>query len=194
LSYDSAAEMNRLVRMIKPIVHVLLLSFGTTLLAQGAEQKRNEQSAPPPGDRSRERFQGGAYGPRVGGGFERAFSVLTEEQRASFRRAMEENRKAVRSLEQKSSAARRELLEAAVVDKFDEAKVREKLNALMAADADLTMVRIKAFSKMEPALSAQQIEKLRNPEQPDGPGGPESRKRSPDAPRDENGLPPKKIQ
>ena len=89
---------------------------------------------------------------------------------------------------------RRELMEAALVDKFDEAKVRAKLDALMKADADLTMIRIKGLSKIEPKLSAEQLEKLRSAAQPDGAGAPQAEKRSrrPEPDRDENGLPPKK--
>jgi len=171
-------------------VIVFALACATALLARGADENKSDPLA---GDRPPARFQGqGGYGPRVGGSFERIFAILTEEQRASFRQAMENQREAVRELEQKSAEARRELMEAALVDKFDEGNVRQKLNALMKVDADLTMVRIKALSKMEPALTAEQLEKLWNAMQPEGAGAPNSRKRRPDAPRDENGLPLKK--
>jgi Spy/CpxP family protein refolding chaperone len=163
---------------------IVLLAF-TVCLAQ--EEKKSDAAE------QRPRFQGpGAYGPRVGGGFERVFGVLTEEQRASFRQAMEGEREKVRELEQKSGEARRELMEAALVDKFEEAKVRQKLDALTKVDADLTMIRIKALSKVEPKLTAEQLQKLRTAAQPDGAGAPESRKRRPEGERDENGLPPKK--
>jgi Spy/CpxP family protein refolding chaperone len=139
-----------------------------------------------------ERFgSGGAYGPRVAGGFERVFGLLTEEQRTSFRHAMEGQREKMRSLEQKSAEARRELFEAALVDKFDEGVVRKKLDALMAIDADVTMLRIKAFAKMEPPLTAEQLEKLRTASGAEAPEGQQRKKRS-DVPRDENGLPLKK--
>jgi len=174
----------------KPGVIVFVLACATALLARGADENKTDS---PGGDRPSARFQGpGGYGPRVGGGFERVFAILTEEQRTSFRQAMEGQREAVRELEQKSGEARRELMEAALVDKFDEGKVRQKLNALMKVDADLTMVRIKALSKMEPALTAEQLEKLWNAARPDGAGASDSRKRKPDVPRDENGLPLKK--
>jgi Spy/CpxP family protein refolding chaperone len=168
------------------IAGLLLLGCMSGLMAQ--EEKKGD--AP----RERPRFQGaGAYGPRVGGGFERVFGVLTEEQRSSFRQAMEGEREKMRELEQKSAEARRELMESALVDKFEEAKVRQKLNALMKMDADLTMIRIKAFSKVEPKLSADQLEKIRSAAQPDGQGRPSERKsRRPEPERDENGLPPKK--
>src|SRR5215510_14412453 len=161
---------------MKPIFHIMLFSFSfacsSALLAQPGEQKQSDPS--PRGDRPIDRFPGPpGYGPRPGGGFERVFSILTEEQRASFRQIMDKNREAVRNLEQKSAQARRELLEAALIDKFDETRVREKLNALTAIDVDLTMLRIKALSKMEPALTAEQLQKLRNSSQPDGAGASE---------------------
>jgi Spy/CpxP family protein refolding chaperone len=167
---------------------LFVLACVTVLMAQ--EEKKGDA---PGADRPR--FQGsGAYGPRAGGGFERVFGVLTEEQRSSFRQAMEGEREKMRELEQKSGEARRELMEAALVDKFDEARVRQKLNALMKVDADLTMIRIRGLSKVEPRLSAEQLEKLRSAAQPDSAGGPggERKNRSPQGKRDENGLPPKK--
>jgi Spy/CpxP family protein refolding chaperone len=129
----------------------------------------------------------------MGGGFERVFGVLTEEQRTSFRQAMEGEREKVRELEQKSAEARRELMESALVDNFDEARVRGKLNTLMKVDADLTMIRIKALSKIEPKLTAEQLQKLRNAAQPAGTGEPtgERKNRKPEPERDENGLPKK---
>jgi Spy/CpxP family protein refolding chaperone len=170
---------------------ICLCICATALLAQAQDEKKNGPSSP---ERRSDRFQGpGGYGPRMGGGFERVFGVLTEEQRTSFREAIEGDRQKVRELERKSSEARRELMEAALVDKFDEAKVREKLNALMKVDADLTMLRIKAISKIEPKLSAEQLEKLRSAAQLDGAGGPQAERRSrrPEPDRDENGLPKK---
>src|SRR5437016_4111679 len=113
---------------------IVSLACASSLLAQPAAEKKNES----PGERRPERFQGpGGYGPRVGGGFERVFGILTEEQRASFREAIAGQRERVRELEQKSAEARQELMEAALVDKFDEQKVRGKLNALTKVDAEL---------------------------------------------------------
>jgi hypothetical protein len=104
---------------------------------------------------------------------------------------MEGQRDNMRGLEQKSAEARREVLEAALVNKFDEPTVRKKLDALMAIDADVTMLRIKAFAKLDPPLTADQLEKLRNAAGREG-SEPQRRKKRPDVPRDENGLPLKK--
>ena len=183
-----SANVERIMN-IKVAVTILSLACASTLLAQPAAEKKNDS----PGERRPERFQGpGGYGPRMDGGFERVFGILTEEQRGSFRAAMEGQRDRVRELEQKSAEARQELMEAALVDKFDEGKVRGKLNALMKVDADLTMIRIKGLSKIEPALTAEQLQKLRDVAQGERRGAPEPSKRRPEAPRDENGLPLKR--
>src|SRR4051794_288900 len=143
-------------RIIRAGLSILLVN--SLLAIAGGQEKKGNFSA------------GGGYGPRVGGGIERVFGLLTEEQRASFRRAMEGQREKVRNLEQKSGEARRQLLEAALVDKFDEANVRKKLDALMGIDGDLTMLRIKAIAKMEPPITAEQLEKLRGAAGGEGPG------------------------
>ena len=158
---------------------IIILLLNSLFVTSHAQEKKGP-----------ERFAGG-NGPRVGGGFERLFGVLTQDQRTSFRRAMEGQRDKLRDLEQKSAEARRALLEAALVDKFDETAVRKKLHALMAIDADVTMIRIKALAKIDPPLTAEQLEKLREAAQGEAPEG-ETRKKRPDVPRDENGLPLKK--
>jgi Spy/CpxP family protein refolding chaperone len=169
---------------MKSLLHITIAVFllnGLSLVSNAQEKKGPD------------RFAGGGagYGPRMAGGFERVFGLLTEEQRASFRRAMEGQRDNMRGLEQKSAEARREVLEAALVNKFDEPTVRKKLDALMAIDADVTMLRIKAFAKLDPPLTADQLEKLRNAAGREG-SEPQRRKKRPDVPRDENGLPLKK--
>jgi|SRR5579862_7174631 len=163
--------------ILRAALAILLLN-GLSLISEAQEKKGPE------------RFAGG-YGLRVGGGFERLFGLLTEDQRASFRRAMEGQRDKMRDLEQKSAEARRQLVEAALVDKFDETAVRKKLDALMSIDANVTMLRIKAFAKLDPPLTAEQLEKLRDAAGGEAPEG-ETRKKRPDVPRDENGLPLKK--
>jgi Spy/CpxP family protein refolding chaperone len=165
---------------MKSIFHitiVVLLLNGLLLVSNAQEKKGPDRFA-----------AGGGSGPRVAGGFERLFGLLTEDQRASFRRAMEGQRDKMRGLEQKSAEARRELLEAALVNKFDEAAVRKKLDALMVIDADVTMLRIKTFAKLDPPLTADQLEKLRNAAGGEG-SEPQRRSKRPDVPRDENGLP-----
>ena len=98
----------------------------------------------------------------------------------------------MRDLEEKLREARKEIFEAGLKEKFDEAAVRQKAMATAKLDAEMTVLRAKAFSQMRPALSAEQIEKLKNlPAQGAGEGQGERTRRRPDVQRDEHGLPPK---
>ena len=123
---------------------------------------------------------------------ERLFGLLTDEQRASLRRAMEAQREKMRGLEEKLRDARKELFEAGLKEKFDEEAVRQKAMVAAKLDAELAVLRAKAFSQMRPPLSAEQLEKLKNqaslgPVQRQG----ERQRQRPEVQRDEHGLPPK---
>jgi len=156
-----------------------------------------------PGQRQ---FQGqGGAGNRLGGDIERIMMVLTPEQREFVRTANEENRDKTRELEEKVRAARKATLDAALDKKFDEAVLRQRLEAVAKLDIDLMVIRAKALSKVEPPLSEEQIERIKNPppmgdmmrqRQGQGPNGApgafrdQTRPRPPsDGPRDENDLP-----
>jgi len=155
-----------------------------------------------PGDASQRALPGGA-GNRLGGDIERIAIVLTPEQREFVRKANEENRDKTRDLEEKVRAARRAALDATLDKKFDEAALRQKLEAAAKLDIDLMVIRSKALSKVEPPLTDEQIERIKNQplgemirqrvgQGPNGaPGGREQvRPRPPaDGPRDANDLP-----
>jgi len=124
--------------------------------------------------------------------------VLTDEQRASFRQAMEGQRDKLRELEPQLFEARKELTLASVAEKFDENLVRAKALAVAKLDAEISVLRAKALSQIKPPLSAEQIEQLKNP--PAGnnlpnralrgaEGGPSIRPQQRSAQRDENDLP-----
>lgn len=142
-------------------------------------------------------FGGGA---RFGGGqpgqlFPLMERVLTEDQRQSLRSAMEAQREQSREIEGKLREARRELMKTGMIDKFDEAAVRAKALEAAKLDAELTVLRAKAFSQMKPPLSAEQIEQLKNPPPFEGGEGRRDLPRRPDrgasGSRDENDLPSK---
>lgn len=119
--------------------------------------------------------------------------VLTEEQRQSLRKAMDAQREKSRELEEKMRGARRDLFRASLTAEFDEEAIRAKALAVAKLDAELTVLRAKAFSQMKPALSTEQKEQLRNlgsdAENREGDG----RRPNRGAPgeRDANDLPPK---
>ncbi len=129
---------------------------------------------------------------RFGPGYDRLMGVLTEEQRASLRVAMEDQRDKVRGLEEKLRNARKELFEAGLTQKFDEEAVHAKAMEAAKIDAEMTVLRVKAFSQMQPPLSAEQLEKLKNLAPGGGENRPEPERSRPDVKRDENGLPLKK--
>jgi Spy/CpxP family protein refolding chaperone len=127
---------------------------------------------------------------RGGLGFERLMGVLTEEQRASMREAMQADREKIRDLEQKIRESRRELFELGLREKFDEAAVREKASAAAKLDTEMTVLRVKAVSQIRPPLTAEQIEKIKSAAGAEmGERQGEAPRRRHDIPRDENGLP-----
>jgi Spy/CpxP family protein refolding chaperone len=135
---------------------------------------------------------GALPGGRFGPGADRIVSVLTDEQRASMREFMAGQAATTRDLERKLRDARKELFEAALDQKFDEAVVREKAMAVAKLDAELTVLRTKAIAMVKPPLSAEQIEKIKSfgpaSGQPEAGAAPQ-RPRRPNIPRDDNDLP-----
>lgn len=124
--------------------------------------------------------------------------VLTDQQRASYETALKAERDKMLALETKLRAARQELLETSLDSKFDEAVIRRKAMAAASLEAELAVLRIKAFSQVQPPLTPEEIQKIKAHQ----PGavrslerqGQERRLRR-EAPaetnRDQNGLPPK---
>jgi Spy/CpxP family protein refolding chaperone len=124
--------------------------------------------------------------------YERILRVLTDEQRSSLREAIFAQREKSRSLEQQIGEARREIFESALVDKFDEQTVRKKLMAAAKMETDLSVIRFKAFSEMKPPLSAKQLDQIRSSSEAaakPSEGAPAGKRKRPEIPRDENGLP-----
>jgi Spy/CpxP family protein refolding chaperone len=155
------------------------------------DKNATPERRPPPGE-ERGRFQppqGGGPAGRFGPGFERLQSVLTDDQRASLREAMQGQREKMRDLEEKIRGLRQELLLAGLTEKFDEESVRRKALAVAKLEAEMTMVRAKAFSQMRPALNPEQLEKLKARPENRREDQPEAPRRRPGAPRDEHGLP-----
>jgi Spy/CpxP family protein refolding chaperone len=119
--------------------------------------------------------------------------VMTDEQRASYQATLRTMHGQFAELEAKLRAARQDVLDTSLSPKFDENVVREK--ALVAArfEAELAVLRAKALSQVQPALSPEQIEKIKA-----GRPGPmrslEHARRQESPPstnHDDNGLPPK---
>ena len=167
-------------------VAAALLGIATVALAQPRQPSPDQPRA------GRPQQPPGAFG-RFGPGFERVMGVLTDEQRSSLREIIEGQRAQMRELEEKLRDARKDLLEAGLSEKFDEEGLRHKAMAAARLEAEMTVLRAKAFSQLRPRLSADQIEKIKKaPLRGPGEGQDEpSPRRRPSRERDENGLPPK---
>jgi Spy/CpxP family protein refolding chaperone len=166
---------------------ILTATFvAASIVIETSAQSQNQNSEKAP---ERRQFGMGAAG-RFSAGFERVLSVLTEEQRASMREAMAADREQVRDLDLRIRQARREMFELGLKEKFDEAAVREKATAAAKLDAEMTVLRVKALSRMRPPLTAEQIAKIRESARSElGESQAEAPRRRHDIPRDENGLP-----
>ena len=189
--------MKNLNDAAKFLALIAFITFTGVIIVTAADNKTDENADPAArrqSNRQRVEGQNSFAGPgRFAPGFERLFSILTEEQRASLREAMQSQREKMREAEEKLRDARREIFELGLKEKFDEEAVREKALAAAKLDAEVTVLRAKAFSQMRPALSAEQIEKLKNlpPPGSETQGQSQRPRRRPEVQRDENGLPPK---
>jgi Spy/CpxP family protein refolding chaperone len=125
--------------------------------------------------------------------------VLTPEQRASYEAAMGKERGKMAELQSKLRVARQDLVVASVTEKFDENAIRQKAMVGARIEAEMTVLRIKAMSQVQPPLTAEQIEKVKATQPgPMRPGARPPLERSPrvtspaNTNQDANGLPPKK--
>jgi Spy/CpxP family protein refolding chaperone len=173
----------RLKTIISGLAAGCLLAMGSPIWAQNTNTTSTNQpphlQALPGGP--------GAPGARPGG----LQGILSEEQWASFQKINAETRDKVMELRPKISAAQREALEAGLSAKFDEALVQQKAQVVAQLYAEMLVAQAKAFSEIQPPLSAEQIEKIKDLQRPSvnprmlHPAAP------PPAATNQNGLPPK---
>jgi Spy/CpxP family protein refolding chaperone len=144
---------------IVPLRFTVLLTIAVAAFTAGAQPTNPPGQRIGPGER---RFQqpGGPAGPMAGMG--PVMSVLTEEQRGSVMQALQAQREKVRELETKMRSARQELLAAGLDGKFDEEAVRKQAMAVANLEAEMSVLRVKAISQVQPPLSPEQIEKIKS--------------------------------
>lgn len=130
---------------------------------QPDREARPGQPGGPPG------FRGGP-----GQGVPLMERVLTEDQRDSLRQAMESQREKMRDLQEKIRDARQAMMKAALADEFKEDLVKAKALEVAKLEAEIGVIRLKALSEVQPALSKEQLEKILNPPQPQVVGPEES--------------------
>jgi Spy/CpxP family protein refolding chaperone len=88
--------------------------------------------------------------------------VLTDDQRKSFRAIIEPQFAKIQPLQEKARESRQALLDEIAGGKFDEATARQSAEESAKADVELTVIFAKALSQVQPPLSAQQIEQMKN--------------------------------
>jgi Spy/CpxP family protein refolding chaperone len=94
--------------------------------------------------------------------------LLTEDQRESLRDAMQAQREKMRGLQEQIREARRAMVQAALGDDFNESVVRAKALEVAKLEAEISVLRFKAISEVQPPLSKEQLERFLNPELPQG--------------------------
>lgn len=147
-------------RILGGLAIALLLNSNPVAQAQPNPDKP-DRPRPPLGERPRGEGPGPRFQPAPGAALMER--VLTEDQRESLRTIMVSQREEQRGLQEKMRAARKELLQASLADKFDEDLVRTKALAVAKLEAELTVLLAKAMSQVQPPLSDEQIEKILNP-------------------------------
>jgi Spy/CpxP family protein refolding chaperone len=167
---------------------VMVCSFGQL---QAAEQEQNRSKREGPKARG-EAQRPGAGQRRPGGGgapFER---ILNEEQRSQYRKELQSSREEFRELQRQTAGLRRELNKAMFAERFDEGAVRKAATKLAELEAERSIIRARAFAKIRPSLSDEQLDQLkgmfeRGRRRAPGQGGREVRRgRGPDGPKGEN--------
>jgi Spy/CpxP family protein refolding chaperone len=146
---------------------VALATVASSVVLLAAEPDSEPRRRPgPPGEPGRAQ----RFAPMQRPGGVPVEAVLNNEQRVQFREAMEGQRDKQRELDQKAAKLRRELDDALFGEKLDEKAVREKSSALAEVDAERSLIRARAFAKVRPSLSEEQLERLSNLRAEPGPG------------------------
>jgi hypothetical protein len=119
------------------------------------------------------------------------FAALSEEQRDSYQKILADQRDQLMELNSKLQAANQQISDAVLQTNVNEKIIREKVLAAAQIQAEMVILRAKALSQVQPPISAEQLEKMKNPR----PMMPMQRPMAPVAPpstnHDQNGLPPK---
>ena len=143
----------------------------TVLLGAFLATAALSQQTPPPdaggtGGRGDRGDRGGFQGRGGAGGFTGGFTggglSLDEKQRELYREASEKNRDELTKLDEKLRAAQKELLQAAIAEKYDDKTVQAKAEVVAKIQTEMTILRAKALSTVAPTLKPEQREQLEN--------------------------------
>jgi len=146
--------------VISGLVVGCLLATGSQLWAQNTNATTTTSTNLPP--RMRVLPGGpGASAPRQG-----LQAILSDEQWTSFQKVRAAQGEKLMELRPKIQTAQREVFEAALSPKPDEALVQQKAQAAAQLYADMLLTQAKTFSEIQPPLSADQIEKIKEMQSP----------------------------
>lgn len=197
-------RLHRLPNRTAIVIAITILISASPLLQAQPDPDRPDRPDRPagegrPGQRPQQGFQPGGQpggrgqaGFRGGQGLPMLEQVLTDDQRDSLRPVLEAQREKMRGLQEKIRDARKAMMVAAFAEDYKEDAVRAKAMEVAKLEADMTVMRLKAIAEVQPALSKEQIEKITNPQPPQGsaPGDDGQRpNRRMNGPRDGAGLP-----
>ena len=143
---------------------LILCSLASAVVARPARenQERQERRAQSP-NQNRPPNEGPrgerSFGPPQGGmPFAR---VLNDEQREQLREAMQANREKMREMGERQQKLRAEMEEVIFADKLDEDAVRKRAAELAEMDAQRQIFQARAFQKVRPSLSPEQLEQIK---------------------------------
>ena len=143
---------------------LILCSLASAVVARPARenQERQERRAQSP-NQNRPPNEGPrgerSFGPPQGGmPFAR---VLNDEQREQLREAMQANREKMREMGERQQKLRAEMEEVIFADKLDEDAVRKRAAELAEMDAQRQIFQARAFQKVRPSLSPEQLTQIK---------------------------------
>ena len=124
----------------------------------------NAQQAPggPGGSRQNRGAGGGGGGGPNAQGQRGMATVLDDQQMQLYREATQKDTEQLRKLDDQLRVAQKELIRAALAEKYDENAVREKAEAFSKIQVEITTLRAKAFSALAPTLKPEQRDQLEN--------------------------------
>ena len=131
-------------------------------------QRQPQDGQRQPQDGQRPGGQGNFGGGRPQG--DNTFSILNDEQRNALREAFGANGDQMRDISEKLMTARKSLQEALWAEKIDTDGIRKKAEEIAKLEGESAVLRAKAFAKIRPMLSADQIERMKSAPAFGGPG------------------------
>ena len=96
-------------------------------------------------------------------------SVLTEDQLASYQKNITDKRADMMELNAKRQTARQEISQLIFSPKVEESQLRQKIMDEAKIEADIAVIQAKAFAEIQPPVTDEEIEKLKEsmmPRQP----------------------------